>query len=54
MDTGVGRTVKVVSVGGVWVVHPVFLHEDVKVENSEARRLVEAMGIASCVESNDK
>jgi hypothetical protein len=46
--------VNVVAVGGGESVHPVFWHEDVKTAKSLASMLVDAMGMASCVETSER
>lgn len=42
------------AVGGADNVQPVLEQEDVKAEKSDANKLVEAIGIASCAEIIDK
>lgn len=47
-------TVNVVDVGGLDRVHPVCLHVEVTATKAEDSKAVEATGIFSCVDSNDK
>lgn len=47
-------TVNVVAVGGADNVHPVFLHEDVKVAKKLFRSAVEASGIANWVDNKER
>lgn len=51
---GTYGTVNVVAVGGADNVHPVFLHEDVKVTNMLFRSAVEANGIANWVDNKER